>query len=314
MDKPMSAFTAVIPAAGKGVRLMPYTAHMPKTMLSVAGKPILGHILDQVEACGIRRAVLIVGYKKEAIVEFVGERYPHLDVTFVEQETPKGLGHAVYLAKDAVNGPCFILLGDTIIDGDLKPFVYGGQNAVGVKRVPDPQRFGVVEMKDGRIASLEEKPARPKSDLALIGAYSFLDSRVLFDALETVIASGKTVKNEIQLTDALEVLVEAGLPIVPVEMKDWFDCGTVEVLLETNKLLLSRHHRVPAALEAGNRIIEPCYIEDGVRAENCVLGPYLSVAYGAELKDCRLSDSIVGPQTVLHKKTASHAVFDKYDD
>lgn len=309
----MSNFTAIIPAAGKGVRLLPYTEHMPKTMLSVAGKPILGHILDQVESCGIKKVVFIVGYKQEAIVEFVRERYAHLSVTFVQQPEPKGLGHAIYLAKDAVSGPCFILLGDTIVDGDLRPLVHGGRNAVGIKPVDDPSRFGIVEMKDGKIVSFEEKPANPKSNLAIIGAYSFLDSSKLFSALEEVIRSGKTVKNEIQLTDALSVLLARGEEIVPVCMNDWFDCGTVEVMLQTNRLLLARHHHVPAELEKKNKIVPPCWIEEGVKAENCVLGPYVSVAYGAELADCTLEDVIVGPHTKLQQKTAVHAVLDKYN-
>lgn len=265
------------------------------------------------ESCGIKKVVFIVGYKKEAIEEFVRERYAHLDVTFVEQREPKGLGHAVYLAKDAVSGPCFILLGDTIIDGDLAPLVRGEKNAVGIKAVADPQRFGIVELKNGKIVSFEEKPAHPKSNLAIIGAYSFLDSARLFSALEEVIHSGKTVKNEIQLTDALSVLLARGEEIAPVHMNDWFDCGTVEVMIQTNRLLLSRHHRVPATLETNNKIIPPCWIEDGVQAENCVLGPYVSVAYGAELKNCRLEDCIVGPHTQLDKKTAVHAVLDKYN-
>lgn len=309
----MSEFTAIIPAAGKGVRLLPYTEHMPKTMLSVAGKPILGHILDQVESCGIKKVVFIVGYKQEAILEFVRERYAHLDVTFVQQPEPKGLGHAIYLAKDAVSGPCFILLGDTIIDGDLRPLVHGGKNAVGIKPVDDPSRFGIVEMKDGKIVSFEEKPAKPKSNLAIIGAYSFLDSSKLFSALEEVIRSGKTVKNEIQLTDALSVLLSRGEEIVPVRMNDWFDCGTVEVMIQTNRLLLSRHHHVPVELEKKNKIVKPCWIEEGVKAENCVLGPYASVAYGAELADCTLEDVIVGPHTKLRQKTAVHAVLDRYN-
>lgn len=292
---------------------MPYTEHMPKTMLSVAGKPILGHILDQVESCGIKKVVFIVGYKKEAIISFVRERYPHLQVSFVEQPEPKGLGHAIYLAKDAVSGPCFILLGDTIIDGDLRPLVHGGKNAVGIKPVEDPFRFGIVELKDGKIVSFEEKPKNPKSNLAIIGAYSFLDSARLFSALQEVIHSGKTVKNEIQLTDALSVLLQQGEEIVPVYMNDWFDCGTVEVMLQTNRLLLSRHHHVPAELEKNNKIIPPCWIEDGVKADGCVLGPYASVSYGAELTACSLQDCIVGPHTKLDKKTAVHAVLDRYN-
>lgn len=309
----MKEFTAIIPAAGKGVRLLPYTAHMPKTMISVAGKPILGHILDQVEGLGIKKVVFIVGYKKETIVEFVTAQYPHLQSVFVEQPEPKGLGHAIYLAKEYVSGPCFILLGDTIVDGDLKPLVFGGRNAVGIRAVSDPSRFGIVELKNGRIVSFEEKPEHPKSNLAIIGAYAFLDSAQLFGALKEVIRSGKTVKNEIQLTDALSVLLNAGVEIAPVEMNDWFDCGTVEVLLQTNRLLLDRHHRVPAQLAQQNQIRPPCWIADGVCAKNCVLGPYVSIAYDAQLTDCSLQDAIVGPQTKLHKKTAVHAVLDKYN-
>ncbi len=310
----MREFTAVIPAAGKGVRLLPYTVHMPKTMISVAGKPILGHILDQVEQLGIKKTVFIVGYKKEAIVEFVRSQYPHLEATFIEQPEPKGLGHAIYLAKEYVAGPCFILLGDTIVDGDLKPLVFGGKNAIGIREVTDPSRFGIVELKEDYIVSFEEKPEHPKSNLAIIGAYSFLDSAQLFSALEEVILSGKTVKNEIQLTDALSVLLARGMEIVPVKMNDWFDCGTVEVLLRTNRLLLDRHHRVPTELEQKNKINPPCWIADGVRAENCILGPYVSVAYEAELADCVLQDCIIGPQTRLHKKKAEHILLDKYNN
>lgn len=309
----MKQFTAVIPAAGKGVRLLPYTAHMPKTMISVAGKPILGHILDQVEQVGIKKVVFVVGYKKETIIEFVRSQYPHLQAIFVEQPEPKGLGHAIYLTKSYVSGPCFILLGDTIVDGNLMPLVQGGKNAVGIRAVADPSRFGIVELKNGKIVSFEEKPEHPKSNLAIIGAYSFLESEQLFSALEEVIRSGKTVKNEIQLTDALSVLLARGVKIAPVEMDDWFDCGTVEVLLQTNRLLLDRHHRVPKNLEQHNKIIPPCWIADGVRAQNCVLGPYVSVAYDANLQQCTLADTIVGPQTKLYQKTATHAVFDKHN-
>lgn len=310
----MKQFTAIIPAAGKGVRLMPFTKNVPKTMLSVAGKPILGHILDQIVHLGINRVVLIVGHCKEAIVEYMAHCYPHLDVQFVEQETPRGLGHAIYLAKEVVSGPCFILLGDTIVDGDLRPLVYGGQNAVGLKQVDDPRRFGVANIQNGKIVSFEEKPENPTSHWAIIGAYAFLDSKQLFDALAKVIASGKTVKNEVQLTDALSVLLQEGMEIAPIQMKDWFDCGTVEVLLQTNRLLLERHTFVSPETELKNRIIPPCWIDPSAQVENCTLGPYVSVAYGAKLTGCRLEDAVVGPKTQLDNKTAIHVMLDQFEN
>ena len=308
----MSDYTAIIPVAGKGVRLLPYTAHCPKTMLSVAGQPIISHILRQVEECGIKRVVFIVGYEKESLIDYIRSHYAHLDVVFVEQTEQKGLGHAIYMAKSAVTGPCFIVLGDTIIDGDLRPLVQSSKNAVGVKIVEDPRRFGVVEMKDGLIVGFEEKPEQPKSNLALIGAYSFLDSAQLFSALEEVIASGKTVKNEIQLTDALSVLLQRGAEIIPMQMKDWFDCGTVEIMLKTNQILLDRYSQVPEKFTGSNRITPPCWIDERAELEDCVLGPYVSVSEGAVLKNCILQDTIVGNDTQLTSKTASHVIFDKY--
>ena len=137
-----SSYTAIIPAAGKGVRLLPYTAHCPKTMLQVAGRPIIAHILDQLQSCAIQRAVFIVGYRKEVLIEFVRSHYPNLESIFIEQIEPKGLGHAVYMAHEVVTGPCLIVLGDTIVDGDLRPLTSGNINGVGVKTVSNPQHSG----------------------------------------------------------------------------------------------------------------------------------------------------------------------------
>lgn len=308
----MNQYTAIIPAAGKGVRLLPYTEHCPKTMLSVAGRPIIAHILAQIEACGIKRVVFIVGYQKEVLIDFVRSHYAHLETVFIEQPVAKGLGHAVYLAKEVVQGPCLIVLGDTIIDGDLKPLVDGKLNGVGVKEVADPRRFGVVEMQGKQIIGFEEKPEHPKSKLALIGAYSFLDSGALFDSLAEVISSGKTVKNEIQLTDALELLLERGTRIEPVVMRDWFDCGTVESLLYANRLLLERIKRPRVKRSASTRIIEPCWIDPSAVVQECVLGPYVSVGEGAVLRRCTLQESIISSKSHVEDVVGNHFIFDFY--
>ena len=312
MSTQSKEYTAIIPVAGKGVRLLPYTAHCPKTMLDVAGEPIIAHILRQVERCGIKRIVFIVGYQKESLIEFVRSHYTHLDVSFVEQTEQKGLGHAIYLAKEMVQGPCLIVLGDTIIDGELKPLIDSGKNAVCVKQVADARRFGVVEMQEGHIIGFEEKPEHPKSNLALIGAYSFLDSAQLFSALEEVIASGKTVKNEIQLTDALSVLLNRQIKIIPVEIQNWFDCGTAEILLETNRILLERQELVSATVPSNTKVIKPCYIAPGAVIENCVLGPYVSVSEGAVLKNCVLKDAIISRDAHVENVAAEHTILDKY--
>ena len=308
----VSDYTAVIPVAGKGVRLLPYTQHCPKTMLYVAGRPIIAHILDQIELCGIKKVVFVVGYQKEVFIEFIQKHYSHLEVEFVEQVEQKGLGHAIYLTKDAVKGPCLIVLGNTIIDGDLRPLLQNTHVGVGVKQVADPRRFGVVEMQGENIIGFEEKPENPKSDIALIGAYSFANSQRLFDALEKVILSGKTVKNEIQLTDALSVLLEEKEWIVPVFMNNWFDCGTVEILLKTNQIFLDKASHVPDKFLMNNSITDPCWIDETAVLENCVLGPYVSVAEGSCLKDCSLQNAIVSAETKTEGKKGTSLILDKY--
>lgn len=309
----MSDYTAIIPVAGKGLRLLPYTAHMPKTMLCVAGRPIIAHILEQIEQCGIKKVVFVVGYQKQVLMDYAQKHYAHLHIEFVEQKEPKGLGHAIYQAKEFVKGPCLIVLGDTIIDGDLRPLVQSGKNCVGVKEVEDPRRFGVVQIQDNCIVDMEEKPENPKSNIALIGAYSFLDSQQLFDAIEKVISSGKTVKNEIQLTDALALLLKQAVCITPVFMTNWYDCGTVEVLLHTNQILLEKKSYVPEKFLKNNKIIAPCWIDDSAIVENCVLGPNVSVAEGAVLKNSVIENSIISADTYLLDKKQSHKIFDKYN-
>ena len=149
--------------------------------------------------------------------------------------------------------------------------------------------------------------------MALIGAYAFLDSAQLFCALEEVIASGKTVKNEIQLTDALSVLLRRGIKITAQKMENWFDCGTVDILLQTNRILLQRHSSVPEKFLQDNQIIPPCWIDEKAQLSGCRLGPYVSVAEGAVLKNCRLQDVIVSPDTHLNGKQAQDKIFDKYN-
>ena len=310
----MNPYTAIIPVAGKGIRLLPYTQFCAKTMLPVAGRPVIAHILEQVEACGIKKIVFIVGYQKESFIAFIQQNYPHLQAEFLEQTQLKGLGHAVYLAKEAVKGPCLIVLGDTIIDGDLAHLLQRGKNTVGVKQVADPHRFGIVEMSEGKIVGFEEKPQNPKSDTALIGAYAFDDSALLFSALEKVIQSGKTVKNEIQLTDALSVLLEENAEILPIPMQNWFDCGTVEVMLRTNQALIEKNPQIPSKFLTENHILAPCWIDEEAQLEHCVLGPYVSVGKGAVLKECKLQDVIVFPDTKLQGQTAHHTFFMKEED
>ncbi|HET7559190.1 MAG TPA: sugar phosphate nucleotidyltransferase [Limnochordia bacterium] len=305
---------AIIPVAGIGSRLRPFTHTTPKALLHVAGKPVLGHILDSLAGCGVDEVVLVVGYLGEKIVRYVRER-TNFKVTVVEQEDRRGLGHAVWLARTAFGEapePALIVLGDSIITCDAAGVVAGGVSTLAVKAVADPKRYGVVQLDGERIVRLVEKPSEPPSDLAVCGFYYLARAQALFAALERVIASGRTTRGEIQLTDALQVLIDQGEALRACRASAWLDCGSPEVLLEANRQLLDAAGPGAFAPRAGVVLIPPVSVAPSARLADCVIGPYVSVAdhavieravvrssiisAGAHVQDALLADSIIGEQ------------------
>jgi glucose-1-phosphate thymidylyltransferase len=290
---------AIIPVAGVGTRLRPHTHTLPKVLLHVAGKPILAHILDDLPALGITRAVLIVGYMGELVREYVDEHYKSLEVHYVEQPERLGLGHAVSLAEPyADDRPILIILGDTIFEADLKAVLGGGVNSIGVKAVEDPRRFGIVEVDaQGKVTRLVEKPEHPTSNLAITGIYYFIRGLPLFDALRELQHKDIRTKGEYQLTDAMQILVERGGTITTFPVDGWYDCGKTETLLETNRILLDKRAKTPAI--PGSLTYGPVLIAEGATVENCILGPHVSVAAGAKLKNVFMRDSIINENATV---------------
>jgi glucose-1-phosphate thymidylyltransferase len=290
---------AVIPVAGVGTRLRPHTHTQPKVLLHVAGKPILAHILDDLVALGIRHAVLIVGYMGVQVREYVNRHYGNLKVDYVEQEERLGLGHAVSLAEPhADDRPLLIILGDTIFEADLKRVLEAGTSSIGVKPVEDPRRFGIVERDaSGRITRLVEKPEQPTSNLAITGIYFFSHGGPLFEALRELQRRNIRTRGEFQLTDAMQILVSRGEAIGTFPVEGWYDCGKTETLLETNRILLDRLAQTPAI--PGSVTQGPVFVGEGVSIENCVLGPHVSVAAGARLRNAVLRDTIVNENATV---------------
>lgn len=301
---------AILPVAGVGSRLRPHTHTTPKALVHVAGKPILGHILDQLIPVGVTDVVLVVGHLGDKIVDYVRAAYD-FQVHVVEQVEPKGLGHAIYVARDAVadDEPVLIVLGDTVFRADLGAALAQGKSVLGVAEVADPRSFGVVEVDGDRIVRLVEKPAVPPSNLAIVGVYYLKESGRLFEALTHVVESGIRSRGEIQLTDALQVMIDRGEEMGTFTVRDWLDCGSPEALLETNRSMLEA-----LAADVPNRentvLIPPVYIAPTARVQQSIIGPYVSVAegavitrsvvrnsiinQGAEVSDILLTDSIIG--------------------
>jgi glucose-1-phosphate thymidylyltransferase len=163
---------ALIPVAGEGTRLRPHTHTVPKALLSVAGKPILEHIVDAVTDAGVDEICFVTGYKGEQIREWAEQRY-RIPLHWVSQRATLGLGHAVLQAAEVLGSdPVLIVLGDTLFEADLKSVLQRPENAIGVMEVEDPSRFGVVVVEGGKVVRLVEKPFEPISHLAIAGLCS----------------------------------------------------------------------------------------------------------------------------------------------
>jgi glucose-1-phosphate thymidylyltransferase len=280
-----------VPAAGVGTRLRPQTHAIPKALLNVAGKPILAHIVDTLVAQGIERVIVVVGYMGDRIREYVAQRY-RSGVEVVTQEERLGLGHAVYAAAPAVTeGPVLIVLGDTIVEPDWRDFLGGPEAVLGVKEVEDPRRFGVVEVEGTLVRRLVEKPNDPPSRLAIVGVYYFPDAAPLFASLGRLIQGNRRTRDEYQLTDALQAMLDAGTSMRVSHVDGWFDCGKLETLLETNEHLLRQ--APPPTPIPGVTLVPPVFVAPTARIERAVVGPNVSVADGAAVRHAVVRDSII---------------------
>ena len=282
---------AIIPVAGVGSRLRPHTYTVPKVLLNVGGKPIIGHILDRVIENGFDEATIVVGYLGEKIKEYILRNYS-IKVDFVEQEERLGLGHAIYLARHTISrDPILIILGDTVFDVDMKALMAVDCSALGVKEVEDPRRFGVAETENGFITKLVEKPDHPKSKLALVGIYYVRNPHILIDCLREEIKANIRTRGEFQLTDALQMMIDRGERMKTFPIEGWFDCGKPETLLETNRHLLDQRSFV---LDEPTVVVQPpVFISEKATVRNSVIGPYATIAEDAIVENAIIRNSIV---------------------
>ncbi len=288
---------AIIPVAGIGSRLRPHTHTQPKALVPVAGKPILGHIIDSLKEVGINEFIFVIGYLGDKIQSYVMEKYPELNKHFVVQAQKEGIGHAIWTAKDFVeqNDQLLIVLGDTIFDVHLEEFVSLPDSAVGVKKVDDPRNFGVVETdEEGNISRLVEKPIIPKSNMAMVGLYKIKEGKLLMETLDENIKNNLRTYNEFQLTDALMQMVEKGTRIKSFKVEEWYDCGKKEVLLATNAMLLSRQNQSTDQKFNNTIIIPPVSIAANCRIQNSIIGPNVSIGENTYVDHSILKNSIIG--------------------
>ena len=303
----------VIPMAGYGTRLRPHTWSKPKPLVAVAGKPVLGHVLDTFAGLPfVEEVIFIVGYLGQQVEDYVRQAYPGLRARYIEQRELLGQSHAIWLARQTLTGPLLMVFVDTLIEADLSRLSEERAGAVAyVKAVPDPRRFGVAEVgPGGRVTRLVEKPDDLTNNLALVGLYYFKDSARLLRAIETQMERRTQLKGEYFLADALNILLEGGLEmrVEPVEV--WMDCGKPESLLETNRYLLDhgRDNSAEAAQRPGVLVVPPVYIDPTAEVRQAVIGPHVTIAAGCLVERSIVQDSIVDAGSSIVDTTLAQSI------
>lgn len=301
----------VIPVAGLGKRLRPLTFTMPKALVKVAGKPVLFHILDGISGLKIDEIIIVSSPWGSEEIKRAVLSYSKNKVEFIIQKEPDGLGDAIFLTKEAIppEEPLLILLGDTILEYDITPFLKKRVDFLGVYRVSDPHRFGIALLdKEGRIIELEEKPDEPKSDIALVGLYFIQRADNLFRSLDYVEDKGIRTKGEIQLTDALQNMVKNGWRPKALFVEGWHDCGKIETLLASNKELLQKSDSTLSDTISNSEIVGPVYIEQGVQIEDSRIGPYASIGAGSKIIGSKVENSIIHNFVGVYQSTLYDSV------
>ncbi len=307
----------VIPAAGAGKRLFPHTFTKPKPMVYIAGKPIIGHILDRMKDVKPEEIIMVVGYKKEQISSYVDKNYSDIfNIKYVDQTEQLGLGHSIYVARDEIgDSEIMIALGDMIFKaGYLEFYTHYLNNgdcsgSIGVREVEDPKKYGIVELEGKYIKRLEEKPARPKSRLGIAGVYFIKETKLFLSILEDMIKKDTRTRGEYQLTDALQEMVSRGHRLKTFPVSSWYDCGHQESLLETNRVLLDEKEDVDHVHEIKDSvIIPPVAIGDNVTIINSVVGPHASIASDSVIESSIISDSVIGSRSHISKVNLQRSI------
>jgi glucose-1-phosphate thymidylyltransferase len=295
---------ALILAGGAGTRLRPITHTRAKQLVPVANKPILFYGLEAMAEADIKRVGMIVGDTAAEVMAAVGDgsRWG-LDVTYIPQAAPLGLAHCVLIAREFLEDDDFVMyLGDNLIRQGVKDFVDRFQVErrqfepaaahILLAHVPDPQRFGVAELDaDGRVVQLVEKPADPRSDLALVGVYLF--GPAIHDA---VAAISPSTRGELEITDAIQWLVDQGHRVRSEVLEGWWiDTGKLTPLLEANRLILETlERRIDGTVDDDSRVEGRVVIEAGATVEHSqIRGPAIIGA------GTRIVGSFVGPFTAI---------------
>ena len=301
----------IIPLAGFGTRLRPHTFSKPKPLINVAGKPVLGHILDRLMNQDLQEVVFIVGYLGDQIEQYVRTTYPTIKSHYVEQKELNGQAPAILLARQLVQGPPAIVFVDTLADADLSLLEQEkADGVIYVKEVEDPRRFGVIKLDDqGFITRFVEKPVDTSNRLAVIGMYYVKEIQDLMSACAELVERNIKTKDEYFLADAFNLMIEHGARLRPQTVDVWLDCGKPETVLETNHFLLEHGHDNSALWQNDGRvIIPPVHIHPSACIERSVIGPYATIGEGCRIVNSLVRESVVDAGATVTDHVLAHSL------
>jgi glucose-1-phosphate thymidylyltransferase len=305
---------ALILSGGRGTRLRPITHTSAKQLVPVANKPILFYAIESIKSAGIDDIGIIVGDTQAEIRAACGDGSQWgVRITYIPQEAPLGLAHAVKIAEEFMDGEPFVMyLGDNLVQGGITALVdefrasaYNAQ--ILLAHVKDPTQFGVAELDGGRVVHLVEKPKQPKTDLALVGVYMF--DKSIFSAVNAIKPSER---GELEITDAIQYLIDSGQKVHSHIIKSWWkDTGKLADMLEANRIVLDSleaHNageiddrsevlgkvRIGKGAKIVNSVVRgPAIIGENTVVENAYIGPFTSVYYGCRIQSSEIEHSIV---------------------
>jgi glucose-1-phosphate thymidylyltransferase len=296
----------IIPLAGLGKRMRPHTHSKAKPMVRLAGKPILGHLLDWVAGPRVDEVILVVS-PHQTDVEPYARSATSVPVRVAIQDNPRGQADAIIRARGHADCPVLVVFSDTLGDATFDHLdTTNADGLIYVKEVPDPSRFGIVIVGDGRITDIVEKPKDAASRLATIGMYYFKSSDALYGAIDRVLAEPPRLNNEYFIADAIKLLVDDGKRLEAHVVDTWEDTGTPEYTLHAHRFLLDQ--APPAGPRHAVTIVPPVYIAPDAEVSESVVGPYVTIESGCRVSRSVLRDTILEPDSQVHDSILERAM------
>jgi glucose-1-phosphate thymidylyltransferase len=310
----MSELKGLILSGGRGTRLRPITYTSAKQLVPVANKPVLFYGIEAMADAGIREIGIIIAPETgDEIREAAGDGSQFgVQITYIVQDEPAGLAHAVLTAEPFLGESAFVMyLGDNLLQGGMRELVAAFRDnapdaLILLTPVPDPENYGVAELDGaGAVRRLAEKPPEPATDLALVGVYMFTPQ--IHDAARAIRPSGR---GELEITDAIQWLVDSGRRVEPHVVRGWWkDTGRLDDMLEANRLILETIDRHVDGVLDGSQVDGRVIVEAGARLTNCtVRGPAI-IGAGAELTDAYIGPyTAVGRHCVIEGAEVEHSI------